>query len=236
MAETSAEKSYLQKFNTLKEMFPEHDDNFIEEAINNFNREYKHNSETDSGTFLNYFLDLSLLKNNEFNSSFYPPENDNNLNNFFFKDFEQSTTSDQMTVKDKHEHLIKAFPNADPNFLLNIVEQYHEDPDKLYQVVENKLRDKLLNGNYKTRSEHYANLKSIEKQVENNEFKIEEFLIKYSNPFDFFENFKRECNYNVNGLNFLKQRYVCYKVCELFSFKFFILIFNFLILIITFTG
>ena len=212
-------------------MFPDHDDTFIEEVINNYDLDYNNNSETDLDNLIDYFLDLSFLKNSDVNSSFYPPNNEDNLTDFVFEDFdEQFIPPDKMTVKNQHEILIKAFPNADPEFLLDIVEQYHEDPDSMYQVVENK----LLSGNYKTRSEYYAKLKSTEKPIDKNEFKIEEFVIRYSNPFDFFENLERKCEYSVNGLNFLKQRYACYKLCALFSIKVLLSIFIFLTL--TFLG
>lgn len=154
---------------------------------------------------------------------------DDSKNDQLFQEFlgldEVSVTAEQ------HEMLVRAFPNADPEMLLEIVRENHHDPERLQLQIEIK----LMNGHYKTRSEYEARKRSQEQTTSGrvtetaaasagagassstaSKLNLDEFLAKYPDPFGHFEKRQRKCEYRDAGLGFLQKRYVHYEVNQFY--------------------
>ncbi|KAJ8678921.1 hypothetical protein QAD02_014708 [Eretmocerus hayati] len=132
--------------------------------------------------------------------------NENSLNEQLFTEFLQN---DKQSVDEKMRILINILPDACPETMRKFVEQNHENVDTMQQLVENFLED----GNYTKRDQYFAT-KKVRENLEQytSAFSVKEFLNKFPEPFEYFEDVDRPTVYDEMALGFLKNKYLCYNV------------------------
>ncbi|XP_049833243.1 LOW QUALITY PROTEIN: uncharacterized protein LOC126276571 [Schistocerca gregaria] len=111
----------------------------------------------------------------------------------------------KMIIDENYTNLLAIFPNADPTYIRETCEQIADDEDAMKKFVS----DTLESGKYPTLAEYEERMKVMEireKYLKN--FKIEEFLEIFPDPFKyFFEEKKNDEKESELSLNYLKSRY-----------------------------
>lgn len=123
-------------------------------------------------------------------------------------------TSNTYDLNEQYADLLGIFPEADPIYLRKVAEEMYEDPEKIKEFVQSKLE----NPDFPTRAEYLAKKKITEQQKQyTSDFKIQQFLELFPDPFSYFENANRQCKFNPHGVDFLKQLFNKIRVIALFS-------------------
>ncbi|KAL6430129.1 hypothetical protein ACFW04_007719 [Cataglyphis niger] len=113
-------------------------------------------------------------------------------------------TSKTYDLNEQYADLLGIFPEADPIYLRKVAEEMYEDPEKIKEFVQSKLE----NPDFPTRAEYLAKKKITEQQKQyTSDFKIQQFLELFPDPFSHFENANRQCKFNPHGVDFLKQHF-----------------------------
>lgn len=109
-----------------------------------------------------------------------------------------------LNVDEQYMNLLGIFPEADPVYLRTVAEQMYNDPDKMKQFVQSKLE----NPDYPTRQQYLDKKKITEQQKKyTTDFRVEQFLEIFPNPFSHFEDANRSCKFNAHALDFLKHHF-----------------------------
>ncbi|XP_015178852.1 PREDICTED: uncharacterized protein LOC107067667 [Polistes dominula] len=107
-------------------------------------------------------------------------------------------------VNEQYENILGIFPNADPNYIRDVVESLYNKPEELKVFVQSKLETH----DYPTREEYLTRRKITEQQKQyTTDFKIEKFLEIFPNPFAHFEDPNRKYSYNTIAFKFLTHYY-----------------------------
>ncbi|XP_046990842.1 uncharacterized protein LOC124595957 [Schistocerca americana] len=117
-------------------------------------------------------------------------------------------------TEENYYNLLAIFPNADPTYIRETCERIADDEDAMKKFVN----DTLESGKYPTLAEYEEQMKVVEireKYLKN--FKIEEFLEIFPDPFKYF--FEEKKNDKINSelsLNYLKSHYkeICTAVLQ----------------------
>ncbi|XP_050458717.1 uncharacterized protein LOC126855281 isoform X2 [Cataglyphis hispanica] len=113
-------------------------------------------------------------------------------------------TSNTYDLNEQYADLLGIFPEADPIYLRKVAEEMYEDPEKIKEFVQSKLE----NPDFPTRAEYLAKKKITEQQKQyTSDFKIQQFLELFPDPFSHFENANRQCKFNPHGVDFLKHHF-----------------------------
>ncbi|XP_072747175.1 uncharacterized protein [Anoplolepis gracilipes] len=105
-------------------------------------------------------------------------------------------------LNEQYADLLGIFPEADPMYLRKVAEENYKDPEKIKEFVQSKLE----NPDYPTRAQYLAKKKITEQQKQyTTDFKIQQFLELFPDPFSHFENAGRQCKFNPHAVDFLKQ-------------------------------
>lgn len=116
---------------------------------------------------------------------------------------------DVLSVDDCYQQLIELFPNAEPGYMRNVAEMYHDNDNELKSYIERSLSQP----NYPTREEYLAKLKTTEEQKRyTDNFDVNHFLELFPNPKKHFENPKRKCEFIAAASEFLKNHFKRNKV------------------------
>lgn len=104
-------------------------------------------------------------------------------------------------MNEQYADLLMIFPEADPVYLREITEKMYSDPERIKEFVQSKLE----NPDYPTRTQYLAKKKITEQQKQyTTDFKVEQFLEMFPDPFSYFEDNKRKCQFNPHAVDFLK--------------------------------
>lgn len=110
--------------------------------------------------------------------------------------------SNTYTLNEQYADLLGIFPEADPTHLRKVAEENYKDPEKIKEYVQSQLE----NPTYPTRAQALARKKITDQQKQyTSDFKIEQFLELFPDPFSYFENASRQCKFNPHAVDFLKQ-------------------------------
>lgn len=110
--------------------------------------------------------------------------------------------SNTYTLNEQYADLLGIFPEADPTHLRKVAEENYKDPEKIKEYVQSQLE----NPTYPTRAQALARKKITDQQKQyTSDFKIEQFLELFPDPFSHFENASRQCKFNPHAVDFLKQ-------------------------------
>lgn len=110
--------------------------------------------------------------------------------------------SNTYTLNEQYADLLGIFPEADPTYLRKVAEENYKDPEKIKEYVQSQLE----NPSYPTRAQALARKKITDQQKQyTSDFKIEQFLELFPDPFSHFENSSRQCKFNPHAVDFLKQ-------------------------------
>lgn len=97
--------------------------------------------------------------------------------------------------------LLTIFPEADPVYLRHISEVIHGDHQQIKEFVQKKLEKP----DYPTRAQYLAKKKITEQQKQyTTDFQVQKFLEIFPDPFSYFEDNKRNCQFNPHAIDFLK--------------------------------
>ncbi|KAJ8678922.1 hypothetical protein QAD02_014709 [Eretmocerus hayati] len=145
-----------------------------------------------------------LLSEILFKEELAEQENERLLNEKLLSEFLQK---EDKIVDEKMKMLVDILPDACPETLRNFVEQNRDSSDSLQQLVDNFLSSK----NYEKRDQYFAKLK-MQKNIEQciTDFNVEEFLKKYPEPFDYFEDSNRSNASSEKAISFLCNKYRYY--------------------------
>lgn len=118
----------------------------------------------------------------------------------------QATTSNATTILsvDKTaDYLAEIFPNADPQYLRNSAECFIDQND-----VKKFVELQLVTPNYPTREKYLEKLKLTQEQERYTiNFRVEDFIKLFPDPFAYFQDRSRKCEYNIVAFEFLKAFY-----------------------------
>ncbi|XP_011700525.1 PREDICTED: uncharacterized protein LOC105457516 isoform X2 [Wasmannia auropunctata] len=104
-------------------------------------------------------------------------------------------------MNEQYADLLMIFPEADPVYLREVAEQIYSDPEQIKEFVQSKLE----NPDYPTRTQYLAKKKKTQQQKQyTTDFKVEQFLSIFPDPFSYFEDDKRICEFNPHAVDFLK--------------------------------
>ncbi|XP_077271584.1 uncharacterized protein LOC143902499 isoform X2 [Temnothorax americanus] len=104
-------------------------------------------------------------------------------------------------MNEQYADLLTIFPDADPVYLRKIAEELHGDHERIKEFVQLKIE----NPDYPTRTQYLAKKKITEQQKQyTTDFKVQQFLEIFPDPFSYFENDKRNCQFNPHAIDFLK--------------------------------
>ncbi|KAG5320815.1 RN216 ligase, partial [Pseudoatta argentina] len=113
----------------------------------------------------------------------------------------EATTSKSYDMNEQYADLLMIFPEADPVYLRKIAEEIYSDPERIKQFVQSKLE----NPDYPTRAQYLAKQKITEQQKQyTTDFQVKQFLEIFPDPFAYFEDDKRKCEFNPHAVDFLK--------------------------------
>lgn len=111
---------------------------------------------------------------------------------------------DSFDINEQYANLLEIFPTADPIYLRDVAEQMYNKPDMIKQFVQSKLE----NPDYPTREQYLAKKKITEQQKQYTAgFQVPQFLQIFPNPFSHFEDDKRECQFDIHAVDFLKHHF-----------------------------
>ncbi|KAJ8678403.1 hypothetical protein QAD02_014190 [Eretmocerus hayati] len=109
-----------------------------------------------------------------------------------------------LSVDEQYEYLMGIFPDADPTYLRDFVEKN----GTAGQVIEQFIQQKLETRDYPTKEQYLAKIKVTEQIKQyTNDFNIKRFLELFPDPFTYFENQSRICNYQPIAMEFLKSHF-----------------------------
>ncbi|KAL0103681.1 hypothetical protein PUN28_017738 [Cardiocondyla obscurior] len=112
-------------------------------------------------------------------------------------------------INEQYADLLMLFPEADPVYLRQAVEEMQGDHAKYNEFVQSKLE----NPDYPTREQYLTKKKITEQQKQyTTDFHVEKFLEIFPDPFEHFENEKRICQFNPHAIDFLKYYFSKLKV------------------------
>ncbi|XP_032665567.1 uncharacterized protein LOC116841583 isoform X2 [Odontomachus brunneus] len=121
---------------------------------------------------------------------------------------------DSFDLNEQYVNLLEIFPKADPTYLRDVAEQMYDKPDMIKQFVQSKLE----NPDYPTREQYLAKKKITEQQKQyTTGFQVSQFLEIFPNPFLHFEDNKRECQFDIHAVDFLKHHFNKIRVNTLLS-------------------
>jgi len=104
-------------------------------------------------------------------------------------------------MNEQYADLLMIFPEADPVYLRKIAEEIYSDPERIKEFVQSKLE----NPDYPTRAQYLAKKKITKQQKQyTTDFQVEQFLEIFPDPFSYFEDHTRECQFNAHAVDFLK--------------------------------
>ncbi|KYN41887.1 hypothetical protein ALC56_03708 [Trachymyrmex septentrionalis] len=113
----------------------------------------------------------------------------------------QATTSKFYDMNEQYADLLMIFPEADPVYLRKVAEDIYSDPERIKEFVQSKLEDP----NYPTRAQYLAKQKITQQQKQyTTDFQVKQFLEIFPDPFAYFEDDKRKCEFNPHAIDFLK--------------------------------
>ncbi|XP_011169726.1 E3 ubiquitin-protein ligase RNF216 [Solenopsis invicta] len=116
-------------------------------------------------------------------------------------------------INEKYKDLLMIFPQADPAYLRNKVEEMYND-----EQFNTFVQAKLENPDFPTKQQYLEKKKVTEQQTQyTTDFKVENFLKIFPDPFSHFENDKRICQFNLDAADFLKNHYNTLKVNTLMT-------------------
>jgi len=131
-------------------------------------------------------------------------------------EFESSftKTSNTYDVNEQYADLLGIFPEADPVYLRQIAEEIYNNPESIKEFVQSKLE----NPDYPTREQYLAKKKITEQQKQyTTDFQVQQFLEIFPDPFSYFEDEKRQCQFQSHAIDFLKHYFKKIKVILLFK-------------------
>ncbi|XP_011646294.1 E3 ubiquitin-protein ligase RNF216-like [Pogonomyrmex barbatus] len=139
-----------------------------------------------------------------------------NKKNLLIKNVEPAATvkNSNETLKtpdlnEQYADLLMIFPEADPVYLREIAEQMYKNPEQIKEFVQSKLE----NPDYPTRAQYLAKKKLTEQQKQyTTDFQVQQFLELFPDPFSYFEDEKRKCQFNPHAVDFLKHYFSKLKV------------------------
>ncbi|EZA54896.1 E3 ubiquitin-protein ligase RNF216 isoform X2 [Ooceraea biroi] len=109
---------------------------------------------------------------------------------------------DTYDVNEQYADLLGIFPEADPVYLRQIAE--NNDPEKIKEFVQSQLEKP----NYPTREQYLAKKKITEQQKRyTTDFQVQQFLQIFPDPFSYFEDDKRQCQFHPHAVDFLKHHF-----------------------------
>ncbi|XP_018392487.1 PREDICTED: uncharacterized protein LOC108771644 [Cyphomyrmex costatus] len=113
----------------------------------------------------------------------------------------QATTSKSYDMNEQYADLLMIFPEADPVYLRKIAEEIYNNPEQIKEFVQSKLE----NPDYPTRTQYLAKKKITQQQKQyTTDFQVKQFLEIFPDPFAYFEDDKRKCEFNPHAVDFLK--------------------------------
>lgn len=129
---------------------------------------------------------------------------------------EQQNKISTLSVDEKYEYLLGIFPDADPTYLRDFVEKSCSTEQMLQEFIQQKLEKK----DYPTKDQYLAKIK-ITEQIKQytTDFKVEQFLELFPDPFKHFEDQSRKCEYQPIAMEFLKAFFNRNKVNAFFTSK-----------------
>lgn len=172
-------------YTKLKPMFPSVKIRFIKQLCHDYVRDY----EEYTDDILLESLINKLLKTGQENLKKIKP----------VPVVEEPNVSYNMN--EQYADLLMIFPEADPVYLRKVVEDMQNDHERIKEFVQSKLE----NPDYPTRAQYLAKKKITEQQKQyTTDFKVQQFLEIFPNPFSYFEDDKRNCQFNPHAIDFLK--------------------------------
>jgi transcription termination factor NusB len=183
-------------YNKLRAIFPEVKSSYIKEICLNAPIPINYNNtENVLNTLIDHLLNNGCYHLNPIQNNF----------------IQETVTS--LSVDEQYEYLIGIFPDADPTYLREFVENI----DNTKQSLETFIQQNLEKRNYPTKEEYLAKIKITQQQKQyTTDFRVENFLEIFSNPFVYFEDKTRQCIYQPIAMEFLKSYFNKTKVYNIY--------------------
>ncbi|XP_049804091.1 uncharacterized protein LOC126243001 [Schistocerca nitens] len=203
-------------YNTLMKIFPDAQKDFVKGICDKCSQDANWLSNATSNLLENGYpraadnseQEVELVANQELSGRI--DKNDCNLLTITADNSEQEVelaANQKLSgrTEENYCNLLAIFPNADPTYIRETCEQIADDEDAMKKFVN----DTLESGKYPTLAEYEEQMKVVEireKYLKN--FKIEEFLEIFPDPFKyFFEEKKNDKTNSELSLNYLKSHY-----------------------------
>ncbi|XP_001603062.1 uncharacterized protein LOC100119259 [Nasonia vitripennis] len=173
-------------YNKLRSMFPDVRKSYVKKICMN----------PPGGAYLNKDQLLDALINHLLK------EGDAHLRTInYMAEQEHQNKISTLSVDEKYEYLLGIFPDADPTYLRDFVEKSCSTEQILQEFIQQKLEKK----DYPTKAQYLAKIK-ITEQIKQytTDFKVEQFLELFPDPFKHFEDQSRKCDYQPIAMEFLK--------------------------------
>ncbi|XP_043248721.1 uncharacterized protein DDB_G0292642-like isoform X2 [Colletes gigas] len=188
---------FQQMYEELMYLFPEQDKKIIKNVCFMHLKKEKNSDQTIQ---LENLIDFILE-----NESLYYLYEDN-------KDGEEITQDCQKKTSIKYNqyiYLSSVFPNADSAYLAKVVASKAGDQDSINNFIDSQFE----NPTYLTKeTEELRRRKNIEQQMQYAyDFNAKQFLETIPDPFNYFEDPNRQCEYSESALNFLKYHFKRFK-------------------------
>ncbi|XP_049838075.1 uncharacterized protein LOC126282429 [Schistocerca gregaria] len=212
-------------YNTLMKIFPDAQKDFVKGICDKCSQDANWLRNATSNLLENGYpkaadnseQEVELVANQELSGRI--EENDCNLLTITADNIEQEVelaANQELSgrTEENYYNLLAIFPNADPTYIRETYEQIADDEDAMKKFVN----DTLESGKYPTLAEYEEEMKVVEireKYLKN--FKIEEFLEIFPDPFKyFFEEKKNDKTNSELSLNYLKSHYkeICTAVLQ----------------------
>ncbi|XP_071633818.1 uncharacterized protein [Temnothorax longispinosus] len=171
--------------------FPRVKTPYIKKLCHDYTRDYEH-SLNEEGLFVHLFETLLTFERQETLKKLKPRP----------APTEEPEISYDMN--EQYADLLTIFPDADPVYLRKIVEELQGNHERIKEFVQSNIE----HPDYPTKTQYLAKKKITEQQKQyTTDFKVQQFLEIFPDPFSYFENDKRNCQFNPHAIDFLKYHF-----------------------------
>nr|XP_031826139.1 uncharacterized protein LOC116424202 isoform X2 [Nomia melanderi] len=177
---------YIQIYKELKSIFPQIDEDFIKDTCLKFFKMETHRVPTEMlQNLIEYILE--------------------NIETCPIKKQSKCVSRQQTCDINKQvANLSSIFPKADVTYLRKIVQSLKGDENAIIEFIQTQCK----NPTYMTKEEKLKRISITEQQKQyTSNFDVKKFLEVFPNPFQYFENPNRKCEYKVDAYKFIKSRF-----------------------------
>ncbi|KAJ8669120.1 hypothetical protein QAD02_000379, partial [Eretmocerus hayati] len=141
-------------------------------------------------------------------------ESPNHLKNQ--NDFKRARMAD---ICEKYKYIKEVFPDIEPKYLMEYLTKKCGSPQENWQNTYNFIKFFIISHHYPKVDGYIKRLQRIEKiKWLTTDFKVDQFLEIFPDPFKFFEDRNRKCRFNYTVLEYLKRQFNRHQVTTIEKF------------------